>query len=255
MHVTEDQVVQYHRDGYLIIENILTPREVEILSAQVDMGAQGSQFADASGRTARLSFWRDTVATIWGAASICPRIINNIRILMGEEVAFFHGKVTLKEAGTGGAWEWHQDYGYWYDQGFVFPRMMSVSVALDHNDESNGCMRVLRGSHRMGRMNHGRVANQTGADTDRLDKLREFFDEVPAIMPPGAALFFHCNTLHASGINSSDRHRRNFISCYNAIGNPQVGGNRTSERAPCPVGAEDVIEQFAKTHGLIPATA
>lgn len=253
MPLTEDHIAQYHRDGYIIVEDILTPREVEVLRAQVNMGDQGAAFKDASGRTARLSFWGDTTSTIWGAASTCPRIINNVRLLSGEDVGFFHGKVTLKEAGTGGAWEWHQDYGYWYDQGFVFPRMMSVSVALDYNDEGNGCMRVLRGSHKMGRMNHGRIANQTGADIERLEKLRQHFEDVPAIMPPGAALFFHCNTLHASGENSSDRHRRNFISCYNALGNPQIGGTRTAQQFPCPVGSEEVIEQFAKTHNLIPA--
>ncbi|MCE9589621.1 MAG: phytanoyl-CoA dioxygenase family protein [Planctomycetes bacterium] len=255
MPLTQGQVARYHRDGYLIVENVLTPREVELLRAQVNIADPASGFTDASGKTSRLSFWGDTHSTIWGAASTCPRIINAIRILTGEEVTFFHGKVTLKEAGTGGAWEWHQDFGYWYDQGYIFPRMMSVSVALDANDEANGCLRVLRGSHLMGRMTHGRIANQTGADMERLTKMMPFFEEVPAVMPPGAALFFHCNTLHASGQNTSDRHRRNFIACYYASANPQIGGPPPAQRVPCPVGAEDVIERYAAEHNLVPVPA
>jgi len=245
MFVTTDHVEQYRRDGYLIMPNVLTQREVALLRSAINMDEKGSQFGDASGRTARLSFWRDTHSTIWGVASTKPSVINNVRILSGEDVAFFHGKVTLKEAGTGGAWEWHQDYGYWYEQGYVFPRMMSVSVALDRNDTDNGCMNVYRGSHKLGRLNHGRVANQTGCDVERLKQIEKYMEHVPVRMNPGDGLFFDSLTLHASGPNDSGRHRRNFIMCYNTLGNPQIGPHQTSQRIPCPVGTEDCIEQFA----------
>ena len=245
MQLNDSLVADYHRDGYVILNDLLTPREVEVLRAAINIDDAGSKFGDAEGRTARLSFWSNTTDTIWGAASTCPRIINNVRVLLGEEAGFFHGKVTLKEARTGGAWEWHQDFGYWYEQGYVFPRMMSVSVALDPNDLTNGCLQVFRGSHKLGRLSHGKVANQMGADKERLAAIEKYFERVPVVLTPGAALFFHCNTLHASGANDSDRHRRNFIVCYNALGNPQIGEHRSSQSFPCPVGPEDVIERFA----------
>ena len=97
---------------------------------------------------ARLAIWHELGDDIWAAASTNPRIVNNLRILLGEEIAFFHGKVMLKEAKQGGAWEWHQDYGYWYNQGFAFPRLISAFVALDAATKENGCLQVLRGSHR-----------------------------------------------------------------------------------------------------------
>lgn len=87
----------------------------------------------------------------------------------------------LKEAHTG-AWEWHQDYGYWYDQGFLFPRMLSAFVSLDQATRENGCLSVLRGSHRIG----------------------------------------DANLLHTSSPNESDHHRRSFITAYNALGNGQL---------------------------------
>ena len=111
---------------------------------------------DGSGRVSRLSIWHSLNNDVWAAASTHPRMVNNARILTGEDVAFFHGKVMMKEARSGGAWEWHQDYGYWYDQGFVFPRMMSAFVALDPAALENGCLRILKGSHKMGRLTHGR---------------------------------------------------------------------------------------------------
>jgi len=29
----------------------------------------------------------------------------------------------MKNAREAGAWEWHQDYGYWYDYGCLVPSM------------------------------------------------------------------------------------------------------------------------------------
>ena len=249
-YLTEDQIANYHRDGYIIVDDIMTPEEVQILTREINIDdpKAGRGITDGSGRGARLAFWSDLESTIWGAASKCPRVMNSIRLLAGEEVGFFHGKVTLKEAHTGGAWEWHQDFGYWYDQGYVFPRMISVAIALDENTLDNGCMQLLKGSHKLGRISHVRINQQTGADPVRFAQIEPFFEKVPALMKPGAALFFHSNTLHASSANNSPRHRRNFICCYNALGNPQIGEHQTSQRFPVPVGPDDVILQFAKAH-------
>lgn len=248
MHLTQDQIQQYHRDGYVIVNDVLSPQEVDILVKHINIDdPTAGGFSDGGGKSARLAFWWETQSTIWGAASRHPNVINNVRILMQEDIAFFHGKVTLKEARTGGAWEWHQDYGYWYNQGFMFPNMMSVSISLDANTIENGCMQVLKGTHKLGRINHGQVGHQTGVDPARLKDLAPYFENIPAIMKPGSALFFHCNTLHASSANTSEKHRRNFIMCYNALNNPCLPYARPAESFPCPVGQPDVILAFDKT--------
>ena len=41
-----------------------------------------------------------------------------------------HTKVLLKEPQSGGAWEWHQDFGYWYNQGLRRPRMLNTRGGL-----------------------------------------------------------------------------------------------------------------------------
>src|SRR5688500_11809685 len=140
---------------------------------------------DASGKKAGIAIWHELGDDIWAAASTHPYLVNNVRILMREEVAFFHGKVMLKEAHSGGAWEWHQDYGYWYDQGFAFPRMMSAFVALDEATVANGCLQVLKGSHLLGRLEHGKVGNQTGTNAERIAALEPHFKRVHCTMKPG----------------------------------------------------------------------
>ena len=49
----------------------------------------------------------------------------------------------LKEPGVGGAWEWHQDFGYWYAQGLHDPDgVVSAIVALDRNTLANGAVQL-----------------------------------------------------------------------------------------------------------------
>src|SRR6266508_3796401 len=250
MFLTDDHVAAYHREGYLLVEQLFTEAEVGAMLADVEAGERVSgttfTFRDSGGKTSRLALWFQLGDDIWAAASTCPRVVNNIRILLGEEIAFFHGKVMLKEAHTGGAWEWHQDYGYWYEQGYAFPRLMSVFVALDPATRENGCLQVLRGSHRLGRLNHGRGGSQTGADPTRIREIEALFERVYCEMAPGSALFFHCNLLHSSAPSESDHDRRSFIMCYNALANPQFAERKTSESRPCPVGPDDGIVRVAR---------
>ena len=249
MYLDQQKVNDYHRDGYVIVERAFHKREVAAMLTEVEGGERVARTtvgrADTSGKKARLAIWHELGDDIWAAASTNPRIVNNARILLGEEIAFFHGKVMLKEAHTGGSWEWHQDYGYWYEQGFVFPHLISAFVALDAATRENGCLQVLRGSHLLNRLDHGQVGDQTGIDSERVQQVTHLFEHVYCEMNPGDALFFHSNLLHASGPNDSDTHRRAFIMCYNALANPQLGEHKTSEQRACPVSADDAIEQLA----------
>ncbi len=248
MILTAELVANYHRDGYLLVPDLFHRREVEAMIAEVEGGGRLAATTrgnkDASGKQAKLAIWHELGNDIWASASTCPRLVNTVRVLLGEEVSFFHGKVMLKEAHQGGAWEWHQDYGYWYNQGFVFPSLISAFVALDPATQQNGCLQVLRASHKLGRLEHGKVGSQTGADPSRIRQLEPLFERVYCEMTPGSVLFFHSNLLHASGANESAQHRRSFIVCYNALGNPQLTEAKSSEQRPCPVGMDDGIERF-----------
>ena len=63
--------------------------------------------------------------------------------------------------------------------------------------KKNSCLQVLKGSHRMGRIDHNLSGDQAGADLERLQEAKEIFPLVYVEMDPGDALFFHCNLLHS----------------------------------------------------------
>lgn len=248
MILTPEQVADFERDGYVLLENVFSKEEVAAMLREVESGERVAKTkrgsSDASGKKAGIAIWTELGDDIWAAASTHPRVVNNVRILLREEIAFFHGKVMLKEARSGGAWEWHQDYGYWYNGGFVFPRMLSAFVALDEATVENGCLQVLKGSHLLGRLEHGKVGDQTGTNAERIRQLEPLFERVHCTMKPGSVLFFHCNLLHTSAANDSDFPRRSFIVCFNGLSNPQLGRHDCEDR-PCPVSSEDAVLKFA----------
>ena len=76
----------------------------------------------------------------------------------------------LKSARTGGAFMWHQDFGYWHKTGFcLFPFMASCMIAVNPTTRANGCLQVMAGSHRIGLINHERINGQAMADPDRVN--------------------------------------------------------------------------------------
>ncbi|MCQ6562033.1 phytanoyl-CoA dioxygenase family protein [Paenibacillus mendelii] len=247
--LTHQHMFDYQRDGYVVLPDLFSQEEVKRMIEEIERGEGVTQShqrgpTDASGRNSKLAIWHDLRDDIWSAASIAPKVVNPIRILLGEDASFFHGKVMLKEAKSGGAWEWHQDYGYWYGQGFMFPTMISAFVALDAATIENGCLQVLRGSHRLGRLDHGKVGTQTGADQMRLNQVESMFERIYCELRPGSVLFFHSNLLHASSANESDNHRRSFIMCYTAASNPQLTEDGVRLRPSCPVGDDDAILRY-----------
>lgn len=102
----------------------------------------------------------------------------------------------------------------------MYPHLASVFIAVDASTRTNGCLRIIRGSHLLGRVEHSTVGGQTGADMQVVNRALKVLDHVYIEMDPGDALFFHCNTLHASGTNHSEHSRNVFLSCYNRTDNP-----------------------------------
>jgi len=224
--LTDEQIQVYHRDGYVIAKAMFDVQEIDLLgrSARQDneLDRHSLTREDGEGGAVRLSLWNQPGNGIYGMFARCRRVVDSMEKILEGEVYHYHSKMILKDAGVGGAWTWHQDYGYWYQNGCLFPLMSSVSITVDPATRENGCMQVLKGSHHMGRVDHVTTGEQAGADTQRLAEADPHFERVYCEMEPGDALFFHCNTLHRSDQNASPNPRWSLICCYNAARNNPV---------------------------------
>jgi ectoine hydroxylase len=222
--LTEEQVAQFNRDGFIMIEGLFDAEEMDLLirvaKADQQLAEKAIERRDLSGNRSKLWITGSLDEDIYSAFVHCHRIVDALEQLLAGEVYHYHHKIMLKEPFVGGAWEWHQDYGYWYSNGCLFPYMASCLVAIDRATRENGCLQVIKGSHRMGRIDHGKAGDQTGADVRRVNEALKYMDIVPCEMLPGTALFFHCNLLHRSDSNRSPRPRWSLICSYNAARNP-----------------------------------
>ncbi len=217
--LSDDQVRQFSQDGYLIVRALFDAEEMDIIrrAAKMDQAfrAHAHDLKDGEGGIAKLVLWNRAGEDLYGTVARSERVVDAMEKLLGDEVYHYHSKMSIKEPRTGGAWAWHQDYGYWYQNGCLFPDMASVMIAVDPNTRENGCMQLLKGSNRMGRVEHGRYGEQTGADPERVDAATKVLELVYAELLPGDALFFHSNTLHRSDQNRSEHPRWSLLCCYN----------------------------------------
>lgn len=221
--LTDEHERTYRDEGFTIVRAFLSGPEVtrlyEVARSDQTIAQHSYELLDSSGKRTRLALWYTPGDDIYGRLSRSDRMVDAVERLLGGPAGHYHSKVMQKAPRTGGAWEWHQDYAYWYRNGYLFPDMLSVMVALTPSIRANGCLQVLPGSHRMGRINHGNVGEQVGADQERVNAYQAICDKVYCELEPGDALFFHCNLLHASGPNDSDQPRWSIISAYNRLSN------------------------------------
>src|SRR5690242_5818353 len=219
-----DQMVQeYHRNGFVVAKGMFNSEEIDLLrraakeDRELDQHSYGK--GDGEGGTVRLSLWNHPGDTIYGMFARCESIVNSAEKILDGEVYHYHSKMIMKDAKIGGAWTWHQDYGYWYQNGVLFPLLCSASIAVDPSTRENGCLQVLKGSHHMGRIDHVLTGDQAGADLERVHEAEKRLETVYVEMDPGDVLFFHSNLLHRSDQNRSDKPRWSMICCYNAARN------------------------------------
>lgn len=221
---TADQLSRFSTDGFFVVDRLLDAEEVELLKsiarADHQMQKEAASRGDGEGGAIRLVVENEVHDDIYGAIVRSRRIVDTMEKLLEGEVYHYHHKMILKEPYVGGAWAWHQDYGYWYHNDCLYPDMASCYIAVDPAHRANGCLQVIRGSHRLGRIEHGKAADQVGADPARIELILQSLDRVYCEMQAGDGLFFHANLLHASDQNRSDEPRWGLICCYNTRHNP-----------------------------------
>jgi phytanoyl-CoA hydroxylase len=233
--LTEEQINAYHRDGYLVAKGFFSEEEVarlrRVALEDTVISRNTYDVNDESGRKSKLALWFNPGEDIYGIVTRSERMVHAVDALLEGRapVCHFHSKLMQKEPLIGGAWEWHQDYGYWYKNEFLLPdQMNSVMVAITEATKENGCLQVVRGSHKMGRVEHGKAGEQVGASSRYVELALMTMELVYVELQPGDALFFHSNILHRSDPNLSPSSRWSMISCYNRQSNVPYNERSTS---------------------------
>lgn len=246
--LTTNEIESYDKDGYVIIPAFFDQRSIEklykIALADHMISKNSFDLNDQSGKKTKLALWYTPGDDVYGLLSRSERIVGVAdKLLEGDApVCHYHSKLMQKEPKVGGAWEWHQDYGYWYKNGYLFPnQMISIMIAITEASKENGCLQVIKGSHKMGRVEHGFAGEQVGASQQHVDFALKKLDLVYVEIKPGDALIFHPNLLHRSEANLSDKSRWSIISVYNRQTNASYLNDAPSSIIPVEVVPDDSL--------------
>jgi ectoine hydroxylase-related dioxygenase (phytanoyl-CoA dioxygenase family) len=223
MQLTREQIERFHTEGYLYLGPVLSPAELKCAQAAYDrimgledkpttykdLGQSDDEATPSRSVIQVLDMWRLDGAfhSIVSKSSL----LDIIEALMGTpNIRLFHDQALYKIAKRGDEVPWHQDNGYWSMEPAA---AISCWLALDDVNETNGCMRMIPGSHLNGAAEHHQAGGKGGSvvlqETAVDDSLA-----VPVPMPAGCAMVHHCQTLHNTQPNTSPRERRAFAIHY-----------------------------------------
>lgn len=221
---------EFWRRGFVILRGLFAPEEMGVLrqiaTTHADISAHAAHALNVSAAQqpgqARPSFetlfvWNDTAGRdAFAKATRSHRVIDRLEAIFDDQIYVYHNKLTLKYPGVVG-FMYHQDYGYWYDMGNLLPDMATAYIAVDRATRANGCLKLIEGSHRLGRLNHFRRNGfaDTGVEPERLQQILARMPEVAIELEAGDAVIFHCNVLHSSDDNGSNESRIGLLGCYN----------------------------------------
>lgn len=237
----------FSNDGYIIKKNLFSEDEINKLKKFIESSSDKKNDArETRSSTGKLSItlWDHPSDDLFGKFSTNERIVKPMEEYLGDEVYHYHSKIIWKKPGDGG-FDWHQDYGYWYHNACLYPDMGSCFIMLDRATKENGCLKVLKGSHKVGRIGHGvsDTPEQT-ADMERIAELEKRHESVYITAEPGDVLFFHANLLHSSDENKSNDSRRTLIVCFNTKSNNPYKDSGHARYSPIEVSSYNSIMEY-----------
>ncbi len=261
MHLSDSQIEEFDRSGFLLFPGLLDEEEARVLHASATelckrTGPEVVREKATNG--IRLAYGGHALCDPFARLSILPRLLNPVRQLLREDVYIHQSRLNPKEGFSGGAWNWHQDFGTWHrEDGMPEPRCVMTAIFLDDANAVNGPLLVLPGSQHHGIVDDVTQEDATGYTVMQIDPpvVADFANRngiVPLMGPAGTVAFIHCNLVHGSSNNVSPWPRAIMYFNYTAVSNAPTGGNgrawfhNNQDRAPLQPGDDDALHALAR---------
>jgi ectoine hydroxylase len=228
MKLTQEQLQQFDRDGYLFFPSLFSATEIKALSDEVPaLFAQRrpENVREKAGDAVRTNFAAHMYNATFARLGRHPRMIEPVTQLFGEDVYMHQFKINGKVAFDGDLWQWHQDYGTWQaDDLMPAPRAMNIAIFLNEVNEFNGPLMFIPGSHELGVVDaqHDTTTTSYPLWTINHDTIRKLVERGGLVAPKGPAgsmIMFHSCLVHASTANLSPWDRWNVYLSLCAVSN------------------------------------
>lgn len=239
MKLTETQIKDYHTNGYLIIDSLFTPSEVEKLKNAIQSIADTPvpNIIREENGDIRSVFAPHQFIEEYEWLYKQERLVRPAQQLLdNSSIYLYQYKLNNKKAFDGGVWEWHQDFPFWHiDDGVKEVAMLSAMVLLQDTEQVQGPLMFIPESHKSGIATFQNKEHLT-KDTIKLENslngdlkftiknelIKNMVDHSgikPGIGKVGTTIFFHPNVYHGSSANISPYDRNTAIITYNITSN------------------------------------
>ncbi len=250
--LSELQLAQFERDGFIIERELADPDVCAEMAAIVDRslqptlapleyeadvhypGAPGSRHAEGGLTPRRLlhAYTRHPLFQQWARSteivSRLQQLMRTTHVLLSQN---HHNCIMTKFPGYSSMTSWHEDVRYW---SFDKPELISVWLALGDEYPDNGGMFMIPGTHNV-HFDRGRLDAALFLRTDLEENKALINSAVVAQLKAGDVLFFHCKTYHAAGKNITDQVKCSAVFTYRANDNLPIPGTRSANYPDVPV--------------------
>lgn len=236
--LTAAELTRFDHDGFLVLEDFFKPREVrefltdlEAYRRDADMLALPEVITEEDSDVIRSIFGIHRLSARFDALTRDSRLLDMAGQILGSDVYIHQSRLNRKPAFRGRGFDWHSDFETWHaEDGMPAMRCVSVSVTLTENNDANGPLLLVPGSHRTFYPTVGATPEkywQTSLKRQKvgvpevadLEQATRDGGIVTARGGPGTVILFECNTLHASSDNLSPVSRSNLFFVYNSVEN------------------------------------
>ncbi|MCM2577545.1 ectoine hydroxylase [Streptomyces meridianus] len=256
--MSQEDIRGYDRDGFLAIDQLITPDEVAKYRAELDrltsdplIRADERSIVEPKSQDVRTVFEVHKISEVFADLVRDPRVVGRARQILGSDVYVHQSRINVKPGFGASGFYWHSDFETWHaEDGLPNMRTVSVSIALTENHDTNGGLMIMPGSHRtfLGcagatpKDNYKKSLQMQDAGTPSDEALTDFAGRHGIKLftgKAGSATWFDCNCLHGSGDNITPFPRSNVFIVFNSVENEAVEPFAAPMRRPEFIGARD----------------
>lgn len=239
--LTAEQLHLYEDQGFLFLEHVFSEQEVGMfheallrLRSARDIHEAREVVLEPDSGEIRSIFAIHQSNDLFDRLSRDRRLVAVASQLLGSPVDIHQSRINYKPGFAGKEFYWHSDFETWHmEDGMPRRRAVSCSIALAENNEFNGPVLLIPGSHKfyvvcIGQTpeNHYRSSLRQQVygvpDPKSLEQLVARGGIVAPKGPAGSVVFFECNMMHGSNSNITPWPRHNIFIVYNSVENTLV---------------------------------
>lgn len=221
MNLNKEQIDQFNKDGYLFFPDHFSKEEVKALTLEVTniySIKEEINYREKDSSVVRTNWAAHLYNHVFAKLAKHPRMIHPVEDLLQEKLYMHQFKINGKMAFEGDLWQWHQDFGNWYNGDLMpSPRAMNIAIFLDEVTEHNGPLLFIPGSHKKGLIDSRLDTTTTSYPLWKVnnDTVKELVNKAGGlkggIVSPtggvGSMIIFHSCLIHSSSNNLSPFNR------------------------------------------------